>query len=243
MNRLLHILFYACITCFSVIGQEQENQLIVIDSSIISEKSFNEDLASKYTAEDFNYETSVEGEAQNFIARAIQWFFQKISEFFGVNIDPAVYEIIEFVVYAILIGLALYLIVRLLVGNNASAFFRKKSAHLAPLNVQVDHIENVDLEKLIRDALKQKNYRLAIRYMYLKALKELSSKNLISWHYDKTNADYQREIENIELRSKFQKVSYLYDYVWYGEFEIDAEGFASAQRNFDLFTQNLKNAG
>ncbi len=225
-----------------MMGQETKDR-IIIDSSSVAERSFNDSLAEKYTGDDFDYEANIEGEAQNFIARAIQWFFQKISELFGIELDPETYRVIEFFVYFILIGLALYLVVKLLVGNNAVGFFRKKSAHLAPLNVKVEDIKSIDLDKLIKDALQQKDYRLAVRFMYLKALKDLSAKNIIHWDFDKTNADYQREIEDLNLKRDFQRVSYLYDFVWYGEFEIGEQEFAQAQGNFDRFTQNLRNAG
>lgn len=221
----------------------QDSLSVTIDSSRVAARSFSEDLSQKYQGGEFDYESSLEGESQNFIARALYWIINKISEIFGVDIDPVTYQIVEFILYAALILFALYLVVRLLVGNKAAAFFSKTGSKLAPLAIKEEHIEQIDLDQYIKDALTQKNYRLAVRYMYLKALKELSFHNLISWHYDKTNLDYYREIESPRLQDNFKQVSYLYDYVWYGEFEIDASGFANAQRDFERFTKNMKNAG
>lgn len=221
----------------------QDSLKVQIDSSRVIEKRFSEDLSKKYQGNEFDYESSLEGEMQNFIARAIYWFMNKIADTFGFQIDPGAYKIIELLFYGILIVIALYIIVRLLVGTKASSFFSKKSRQLAPLNIQEEHLERVDLDQFIRDALARKNYRLAVRYMYLKVLKELSIRNLISWHFDKTNRDYYEEIEDPLLKDNFKKVSYLYDHVWYGEFDLDARGFANAQLDFDRFTKNMKHAG
>lgn len=242
MNKLLYIFVFVFLTFTSAQAFVQDSLKVQIDSSQVVEKQFSEDLSKKYQGSEFDYESSVEGEAQNFIARAIYWFMDKIAETFGFDIDPGTYQIIELLFYGILIVIALYIIVRLLVGNKASSFFSRKSSQLAPLNIQEEHIESVDLDQFVRDALAQKNYRLAIRYMYLKVLKDLSFNNVISWHFDKTNQDYYKEIENLQLKDSFKKVSYVYDYVWYGEFDLDAADFANAQLDFERFTKNLQHA-
>lgn len=243
MNSIVFFVFVFILNSGLGTAWSQDSLQVRIDSSRVTERSYQEDLASKYSGSEFDYKSSIEGEAENFIARALKWLINKMAEFFGVDIDPATYEVIEFLLYAILILGALYFIVRLLVGNNAAAFFSKKSKELAPLNIHEEHIERIDLDKFIRDALSQKQYRLAIRYMYLKALKDLSARNIISWHFDKTNLDYYSEIKNSELKAQFRKVSYLYDYVWYGEFEIDSGGFANAQADFERFTKKMEYAG
>ncbi len=221
----------------------QDDRQVQIDSSRIEVRQFQEDLSQKYTGSEFDYENSLEGESQNFIARALYWILNKISETFGIDLDPETYQLVEFLFYGILIVLALYIIIRLLVGQKATAFFSKTGSKLAPLNIQEEHIESVDLDQFIREALAQKDYRLALRYMYLKVLKELSLRNIISWHFDKTNTDYYQEIENPHLKDSFKKVSYLYDYVWYGEFDLDEKGFANAELDFEHLNKNLNHAG
>lgn len=243
MNKVLYIFVYVFLTFIPAEAIAQDSLKVQIDSSRVIEKQFSEDLSKKYQGSEFDYESSLEGEAQNFIARAIYWFMNKIADTFGFEIDPGTYKIIELLFYGVLIVIALYIIVRLLVGTKASSFFSNKSSQLAPLNIREEHLESVDLDQFIRDALAQSNYRLAIRYMYLKILKELSFRNLISWHFDKTNRDYYEEIEDPKLKDNFKKVSYLYDYVWYGEFDLDAVGFANAQLDFDRFTKNMQHAG
>ena len=102
------------------------------------------------------------------------------------------------------------------------------------LNLSDDEalIRDKDLSKLIQEAISKGNYKLAVRYYYLLLLKNLSEKELISWQQEKTNEDYIKELSNNKLNTDFEKLTYLYDYVWYGEFIIDKEKFLQAEVNF-----------
>lgn len=221
---------------------EKDSLTVAVDSSKIIAKQFSGNLSEKYSGNEFDYDT-MEGEAENFLGRAINWFFNKLGEIFGIHLSPEMYQIIKFFIYGLLIVFALYILVKLLVGDNASSFFSRKSKMVAPLNIQEEHIENVDLDSYIKNALKEENYRLAIRYMYLKSLKLLSLNNIIDWHFEKTNSDYFREIESEGLKENFKKASYLYENIWYGEYALDKAGFESAKKDFERLNQNLKNAG
>lgn len=240
VNRLVFILFFL----FNLLlakASEPDSLYVTVDSSQIAQKHFSEDLSKKYSGGDFDYE-SMEGEAENFLGRAISWFLNKIAQVFGIQLSPEMYELIKLIIYAVLIVFALYILIKLLVGKDASSFFGRQAKLVAPLNIKEEHIENVDLDAYINNALKEENYRLAIRYMYLKTLKLLSLKNIIEWHFEKTNNDYYREIESLSLKENFKKTSYWYDNIWYGEFALDKKGFEDAQKDFERLNQDLKNA-
>ncbi len=241
MNRFLFILFFL-LNSLVVTAAETDSLTVAVDSSKIVAKQFSENLSEKYSGNEFDYDT-MEGEAENFLGRAINWFFNKLGEIFGIHLSPEMYLIIKFFIYGLLIVFALYILVKLLVGDNASSFFSRKSKMVAPLNIQEEHIENVDLDSYIKNALKEENYRLAIRYMYLKSLKLLSLNSIIDWHFEKTNSDYYREIESENLKENFKKASYLYENIWYGEYALDKAGFERAKKDFERLNQNLKNAG
>lgn len=220
---------------------QQDSITVVLDDGPVIEKSFSEDVSQKYSGEDFNYDENEE-EAQNLLGRAISWFFRQLEKLFGIDVNPEVLEVVEFLVYLLLTVFIGYFIIKLLLGQNTASFFSRKTATVNPLTIDEEHIEHINLDTFIEDALAQKNYRMAIRYMYLKALKDLSSYNLISWHFEKTNSDYHNEIEDPSIKDNFKKVSYFYDYVWYGEFDLDEIGFINAQKDFERLTNLLKNA-
>lgn len=100
-------------------------------------------------------------------------------------------------------------------------------------------IKNQDIEALIDLALKDKNYRLAVRYYYLLTLQQLSGKELIDWQAQKTNHEYIYEIKNNDLRAQFGKLTEVYDYIWYGNFEVDENAFAKAQLAFSKINKEI----
>ncbi|HLV93305.1 MAG TPA: hypothetical protein VKX34_09300 [Aequorivita sp.] len=215
---------------------------IAIDTSKVERKQFSNTLSEKYTGNQYKYD-SLEGETENLLGRIINWIFKKLNDVFGIDLPSGWQQLAEIVIYGSLVGFALYILVKFLMGNQAASFFSRKSKSVAPINIQEDHIQNIDLDAYITKALQEENYRLAIRYMYLKSLKLLSQNNLIEWNHEKTNSDYYNEIENGELKSSFNKISYWYDHIWYGEFTLDKSGFENAEKDFNQLNQNLKYAG
>ncbi len=240
VNKKLYILLFFIFG--SLNGQEIDSLSVRIDSSHINVREFNRALKESYSGRDFDYQDSIEGEAENFIARGINWFFRKIGELFGVKLSPETLNFLELLTYILLIILAIVLIAKLLSGRDAGALFSKKNSSVNNFNVREEHIERIDFDTLISDALAQNNYRLALRYRFLKLLKELSKAGYIQWHFEKTNSDYYKELKTESVRSGFKEVSYLYDYVWYGEFTLDARGFEEAQYRFEKITKSLSNA-
>lgn len=240
MNKVL--LIFTILFVFASPSWAQEDMEIAIDSSLVEQRQFEEDIAKRYTGKQYKYDT-LEGETTNLIFKAIQWVLEKLGKIFNVEFSTETILLIEKIIYALLIIFAVYIVVKLLVGKQASSFFSRKSRDAAPLQFREEHIENIDLDNYIKNALKENNYRLAIRYMYLKSLKLLSAKNLIDWHFEKTNTDYFNEIENDKLKENFKKISYWYDHIWYGEFPLDARGFDTAQKDFERLNQNLNYAG
>jgi len=207
-------------------------------TTVLDTQTFDEELSEKYSGEDFDY-SSVEGEAENLMGRFLLWLRNALSDTFGVDIPPGTLKVIEYIIYVLMGTLALYLLVKFLVGENLNTIFSKRATPLIDINLSEEHIEQIDMDALINEALAQKNYRLAIRYHYLRVLKNLSLRNIIEWQYEKTNSDYQREISIAKLKPLFQEVSYLYDYIWYGEQEIDEMKFNAAEARFVALKNNL----
>ena len=74
--------------------------------------------------------------------------------------------------------------------------------------------------------------RLSIRYYYLWLLKSMAEKNWIVWDIEKTNTDYLYELQRPAHREAFTYLSYLYNHIWYGEFEINEAEFEQIERSF-----------
>ena len=58
---------------------------MAVDSSKIIPKHFSENLSEKYSGNDFDYDV-MEGEAENYLGRAITWFFNRMGDIFGFHL-------------------------------------------------------------------------------------------------------------------------------------------------------------
>lgn len=125
-------------------------------------------------------------------------------------------------------------------NEGGSGLFSKRQHQKLNENgdITAENIENTDIQSLINNAENSNDYRLAIRYYYLLILKTLSLKNHIKFEDDKTNADYLNEINAQPFIKKFTYISYIYNYTWYGEFDVNTEQYQTAKADFT----NLLNA-
>ena len=205
-------------------------------SSVLTERQIEGDLNEKYTGEEFNYEVKT-GESANLLARFIRWLLNSLGETFGFDISPQTLIILEYIIYALMGLLVIYLLVRIFINEKFNALFSKKAKTLLDIDLAEQHIEAIDLDALMESALKNKDYRLAVRYQFLKVLKVLSQKHIIDWHFEKTNTDYAREIKEDRLQKEFKKASYIYENIWYGEQPIDATGYGKTETRFRALNQ------
>lgn len=135
-------------------------------------------------------------------------------------------------VFALIV--AVVYLVSILLNEGGTGIFRSKKNTVihAHEEITLQNIDETDMEGLINTAERERNFRLAIRYFHLWVLKTLSQKNLIKLEEDKTNEEYFFELRQRPFSSDFKFTSYLYDYIWYGEFPITVKQYQKAKGNF-----------
>jgi hypothetical protein len=130
-------------------------------------------------------------------------------------------------------GFVLFIIYSLFLKDS---MFRRNTKSVTGTGINEKETEEVkpgtDMDSLIALALKDNNYRLAVRYQYLKNLHKLIEKGFVQYAVDKTNYQYVHEIANTGLRNEFAGITLNYEYVWYGEFEIDAAIYRKLETGF-----------
>lgn len=233
-KRLLKIISFITLCSNLAFGQQQ----IVTDSSQISVTPFKEALSDRYTGNEFNYDINDTG-GINLLQQLLSGFFGWLSDVFGIDLDFIDYKTLEIIIYALLAVGALYLLIRFLIENPISTVFKNEEASIEGFNYVEENLTEINFDKLIAKAVKTSNYRLATRYLYLKSLKSLAKNKIIEWHFDKTNNDYLNEIRNEHAKQLFKRASYVYDYVWYGDFPVDAERYQKNIKSF-IDLQNVK---
>jgi len=224
-----------------VFAQELSSE-VYIDNTTLEVQTIEESNLETYRGDsDFNY--TEEKVDENALDRFFSWLQnglrQILESIFGSgNVGGILYFIFNILPYVIL-ALLIFLLIRFFLRvNSRNALANKQNSAIVSFTEEEQIIKHEDINALIQKAIEQKQYRLAIRYYYLLTLKTLSENNLISWEQQKTNNDYIDEIKQSTLKSGFEKLTHIYDYVWYGEFNIDALRFASLQTSFN----NLNNS-
>jgi hypothetical protein len=95
-----------------------------------------------------------------------------------------------------------------------------------------EDIFRISYSKLIQSAEKEKNYRVAIRLMFLQTLKVMSEAGIIHYQPDHTNLHYLQQLDRSKYYDEFFKVMRSYEYVWYGKFAISSEQYTTVKNNF-----------
>jgi hypothetical protein len=142
--------------------------------------------------------------------------------------------VLKLILYSLLIAGILYALYQVMVVNNFFIFSGGRRKKKIDENAD-DALENVDLDAKINEAVTNKNYRQAVRYMYLKTLKLLSDSNVITLHAKSTNQDYIRQMYRHNSLSQFRDLTRIYEYVWYGEFVPSETQFNIISANFNRF--------
>lgn len=214
---------------------------IVVDTSAIEQIYFNENFKDKYNDKPFIYEEK--SPVKSLWDRFEEWFIQWLKRNFDVQDSKNATTILGYTVNTIaviLILLVIFLIVKAILNKEGTWIFGSKSDTSL---IRYDEIEKnlhlVDFEKLIKDSINSGEHRLSIRYYYLFLLKKMSEKQLIEWDVEKTNSDYIYEIKSPQLKANFEYLSYLYNYIWYGEFELSLQEFEKAKKAFDTTIQSI----
>jgi len=155
--------------------------------------------------------------------------------FYNFFSNPAV----KVVFYILLIGFFLFVIYRIIVVNNL--YFTRSSKRLRTNDGPAEEdINDEHIDDKIRKAAHARDYRNAVRYLYLKGLRLLNDKGWIRYHAQATNHDYVYQVSQYPVAGDFRFLTRVYDYVWYGEFAVNDEQFNRLQSDFQRFYQDLK---
>lgn len=208
-----------------------------VSENTVYPKEFKQNVPSRYKGNEFDYSVSKPRESfwqkllkkVDRILRSIfgETVFEKSSKFTG--------TLIRFFAI-ILVGFLLYFIIKYILGKDGRFIFGKKNKKLN-LNVEELHenIHEINFPESIAKFEHTGDYRSAVRYQFLFILKKLSDKKLINWNPEKTNKDYVAELKAPQLKNEFYDLSYIFDYVWYGEFNIDEQSYRKFKNQYQAF--------
>ena len=145
-------------------------------------------------------------------------------------------------VWTIVVGVFLAALVWYLVSSNIVIFAnRKKRIDSREDDEGIsDDIFSINYHRELEKAIGSQNYRLAIRLMFLRLLRNLSDKNIIQYRQERTNFEYLNQVFSTDYYDDFFRLTRNYEYAWYGKFEVTSEAFGTIKNDFENFDRQLK---
>lgn len=200
-------------------------------------RDFDEQKIEAYKkSRDFMYDREPPGKTP--WERFWQWLMRHLDNW--LSDSKAGYVFDNYVKYLLIVAVVLVVVKLLLKANLNALFFRRANANkMLGHEVLDENIHEMDFDGLVERAITERDYRKAVRLYYLKTLKQLTDKGLLDWQINKTNYDYQLELEKTVHFQPFRELSLLFDYVWYGEMPIDKEQFGGIRDSFVQFQRKL----
>jgi hypothetical protein len=200
------------------------------DSLDIDKRIFNQPALEKYKQqEEFQYDDSYVG------ISAWDKFWNWFWSLFDFADDSLTGKGLQYLLISLGVAAVVFIIMKL-AGVDPFKVIRGKSVSATlPYNEYTENIHEINMDDELEKAINVRNYRLAVRLLYLKSLKQLNDAGLIHWEINKTNSDYSSELQDFDQRLAFNLLTRQFEYIWYGEFNIDADVFGRVSNLFKDF--------
>jgi hypothetical protein len=126
-----------------------------------------------------------------------------------------------------------------LVKENDFSWLVRKGKQTGTRTADTPPDKEADYDAVIRKFHEEGNYRLAIRYMYLRLIRTAREKSGIQFRDSSTNAEIARAFGNNPLAGEFRFLSMAYEYIFYGGFLPKPELYDTLKNKFETFQQTL----
>lgn len=208
-----------------------------MDSSKLQVRHFNAATLNGYRQQrDFKYAAG-QGEGISLWDQFWNWFWYQVDSVMKGRVSGSIVQWL----FVVLGAAALVFLVLKITGMDIMQIFTGKTSTIEiPYSESVENIHEISFEEEIEKAIASRNFRLAVRLLYLNCLKKLNDAGAIQWKADKTNLAYLHEIQNPEQQQKFGLLTRQFEYVWYGDFKVDQENFQQIRNAFQQFNPKLK---
>ena len=106
---------------------------------------------------------------------------------------------------------------------------------------ELDHrFYEMDLVKLLEEALLEKNWKGAIRIQFFILLKHLIDTEQINWHKDLTNLQIVFQLKDQDERQALLGLVRIFEKSWYGDHPTSSTGFDEYRKGAQEFIDKKK---
>jgi hypothetical protein len=230
------LLIFCSIISISVFSQQAEIAIhedsvqkdsIQVDKTILNVEKVPWKKIEEYRKNKaFDYNIKLKS-GLNLFPRFSKWLAQLLE---GAGKHSIPFKVIWWIFVIAVVGFIIYKII----GADLSGLFRrnKKIKTADGFEYFDEDIHSQDLDRNLNKALAEQDFRKAIRFYYLKLLKQLDLSELIHWKISKTNLDYYNELKGKAILNDFKVLSGIYEYTWYGNFAVNQSHFSLWQTEF-----------
>lgn len=196
----------------------------------VNVRTIDESRFEKYKNDpDFNYRLNKK-QSDDWITKLKNWIQQQLG---SLTTSKSFAVLFDYVYYALAV-LALLIIIRgFIKADRSGIFFGKISRNNLKLTNIREDIDKLDFEELISSAIDSRQYKLAVRYLFLKSLKLLSDKKIIEVKNHKTNSQYLFEIKDKKIANSFKNAVRRFEWIWYGDFPVDDMIMKASKHEFN----------
>ncbi len=214
---------------------KQRPAVLKIDSAVLKVRKFSAEALHNYSLDKaFIYDNAV-AEHQSWWDRFWNFIWELIRRLFGGrNLPNGNFGFLKYLIGGVLLAGIVFAVFKL-TGLDLRIFIGKSKAVEVPYYESLENIHEIDFDEEIRQAIDQGNYRLAVRLLYLQTLKRLNDLEVIYWQPEKTNETYVNEVQDPKKKADFKGLTRQFEYIWYGDFSIDASHFIQIRDNFQQF--------
>lgn len=229
---ILHIAFLVLLFGNTQYGFSNDKELPEDKSEIVVKRPSRQALEKYKQDSDFEYREEAPDQ-DDLLMQFKCWLADLLS-------DPTTNEVIKYTIYAIIV-ITFILVIAKLANADLTTIFLPGSSQKKGINLNVmeNDIHAIDIDAQLKTAINEGNYRLAVRYLYLKLLKSMTDADAIQWSIYKTDRDYQSELKTTSDKRTFGRLSSIYNYVWYGEFSLAQEHFDSIYKGYLSFLERF----
>ncbi len=151
------------------------------------------------------------------------------------------FTIFKIVLWVLAVAVVVFVVYKLFLGKSA-LFLKSRKNIEAAIHIEEEVISPDKYEGLIKKAEADKNFRLAVRWLYLQSLYQLAEKGYVRLGTEKTNYQYAAELRTAKpvFARPFADLTYKYEYIWYGEYRVTDAMYYSLRNSFAEFDNQIK---
>lgn len=228
--------FLLTIMILFIYGQGYAQEEVVHDTSLVGVRNFQSPAISEYKSDPVFQYDNVIAPPKTLWQRFWEWVWGKLASVFSTEAGQNTFITIMIVLS---IAILVFFILKI-TGMNVMGLFSKKNREDAlDYSVMEDDIHAINFNEDIERAIADKNFRFAVRLLYLLTLKNLTDAGLINWQVNKTNIAYVEELQGSTNQAGFRNLTVQFEKNWYGDLPINEKEFQSVWNLFNQFNKKL----